>query len=227
MKIETLMEQLEQRIKVIRKYSNEEDCSIPSDDLKRFADYLLKGGDCLGHSPIIGKKTYKASDMAHLGPGSQKKLGVELKIPLPEDYLTFCSRFDEYLFAGGAFIVVNSAADVMESVISARQAVEMDPQTRHRLFHFASIIGISGYFSFRWSQNFEKVDIVFVWDYGDVGQFDLLGEPGDRFSSDADFTSWLARMIETDGIPLFPGKRWPMADGDWFDDDYPYFNHMS
>jgi hypothetical protein len=227
MKIETLIEQLEPRITVMRKYSNEEDYSIPNDDFKRYAEHLQKEENWLGHRPVFGKKTYEASDMARLGPGLQKELGVEWGVPLPEDYLTFCSKFDEYLFASGSFLVVNSAADVVESVISARQAVDMDLKSKHRLFHFATIIGIAGYFSFRWSENLDKMDIVFVWDYGDVGQYELLGESGDRFSSDSNFTSWLARLIETDGTPLFPGGRWPMADGGWFEGEYPYFKRLS
>ena len=221
--MKVLLEQIEGRIAIMRNYSNANEYSIPSDDLKRCADHLRKGKNCLGHDPVIKQNSYTTSDICLLGPGMQKKLGVEWGLPLPQDYLTFCARFDDYLFAGGAFLVLNSADDVRESVISARQAVDMEMKTKHRLFHFASVIGLSGYFSFRWSENLEKMDIVFVWDYGDVGQFELLGEPGDRYSSDPDFTSWLTRMLETDGIPLFPGKRWPMADGGWFEDEYPYF----
>lgn len=223
MKITTLLDKIGERIANIRSYSNEDEDSRPDFEVKRYADHLRKDINCLGHDPIIKPKSYKASDICLLGPGMQKNLGVEWGLPLPQDYLDFCARFDDYLFAGGAFLVLNSADDVRESVISARQAVDMDMMTKHRLFHFASIIGLSGYFSFRWSENYEKMDIVFVWDYGDVGQHDLLGQPGDRFSSDPDFTSWLARMLETDAIPLFPGKRWPMADGGWFEDEYPYF----
>jgi len=43
-----------------------------------------------------------------------------------------------------------------------------------------------------------------------VGEPHLLGPEGDSCVTDADFTSWLARMIETDGYPLKPGRREPM-----------------
>jgi len=227
MKINSLINQLEQRLKTMRLYSNEDEDSRPEFEVKRYADHLKRDDNCLGYSPIIGKKSYHASDMCLLGPGAQKELGVEWNLPLPQDYLAFCSKFDDYLFAGGAFFVLETAAEVKESVLDARNAVDFDPSSKHRLFNFSHVKGMPGYFAFRWSKDYRKMDVVFAWDYGDVCVPDLLGEPGDRFSSDPDFTSWLARMIETESTPLFPGGQWPMADGGWYEDDYPYFKRLT
>lgn len=220
MKIDELLLKLDERLKRRRKFD------APSDNFERYSRHLQANKHFLGKPPVIKAEFFESSDMALVGPGDQMKLGLEFGLVLPEDYLKFCSRFEEYLLIGIAHVLIESAVGVKESVIGSRQAVELEKSFPHLLFNFAYPFDLSGYYAFRWSADFKKMDVVFVWDYGDVSVNDLLGPKGDRFVCDTSFTSWLFRMIETDGRPLFPGKRWPMADGGWFEDNFPYFKRL-
>jgi hypothetical protein len=215
--IETLLLKLEKRLTERRKFNN------PTGNFIRYLQRVQKNERFLSTPPIIDSQFIKSADLALLGPGCQSELGIELGTPLPMDYLKFCSRFEEYLIVGFAHLEIWNAEEAKDSILSARDVVDIPLTAPHRLFHFASNYDLTGYFSFRWSVDYKKMDVVYVWDYGDVSVNDLLGPSGDRFICDNSFTSWLSRMIETDGYPIFPGKRWPMADGGWIDDNFPYF----
>ncbi len=220
MKIDDLLLTLDERLKKRRKFD------APSDNFERYARHIQKDKHFLGGTPIIKAESFESSDFALLGPGDQMKLGIELGLTLPEDYVKFCSRFEEYLLVGFSHGEIWNASEAKDSIIAARDVMDVDPKVPHRLFHFASVFDLPGYFSFRWSPDFKKMDVVFVWDYGDVSVNDLLGPEGDRYVCDNSFTSWLSRMIETNGCPLFPTERWPMADGGWRKDNFPYFKML-
>jgi len=208
------------------KYDAEEYLELVDSDFKRYAVHMLNGDNAAGSLPIFGKKIYTATDMCLLGPGGQSELAELWNLPLPEDYLLFCSRFEEYLFSGGAFIRLLRSEETLNDVITCRDVIDWDKNEPHRIFNFAVPKGQAGYYSFRWSEDYSKMDIVFVWDYGDVTIKELLGKSGDRYVSDPDFTSWLERMLETNCTPLFPGGDWPMSDGGYYDDDYVYFKRL-
>lgn len=220
MKIDELLMKLDARLKLKSHFS------FPSANFELYVSHLQRDENSLGLPFIIHDSSFESSDMALLGPGDQKELGIDLSLPLPEDYLKFCSRFSEYILMGLSAARIYKASEAKDSIIAARDVMDIDSKVPHRLFHFASVFDLPGYFSFRWSEDYKKMDVVFVWDYGDVSVNDLLGPKGDRFVCDTSFTSWLSRMIETDGRPIFPGKRWPMADGGWFDDNFPYFERL-
>jgi hypothetical protein len=220
MKIDELLLKLDERLRTRRKFD------APSDNFVRYSRHLQGDKDFLGKTPIIKAEFFESSDMALVGPGDQMKLGIEFGLPLPEDYLKFCSRFEEYYFVGFAHLHIWNASHAKDTALTFRSIEDISQSLPHRLFHFASNYDLPGFFSFRWSADYKKMDVVYVWDYGDVSVNDLLGPKGDRFVCDTSFTSWLSRMIETDGRPIFPGKRWPMADGGWFDDNFPYFKRL-
>lgn len=220
MKIEELLLKLDERLKLRGQFGS------PSANFELYVKHMQQDENFLGLPFVIKKKSFESSDMALLGPGDQDALGVKLNLPLPEDYLRFCSRFAEHIFVSLSAAHIWNAAKVKDVVLTFRDIIDLDPKIPHRLFHFASIFDLAGFYSSRWSADYKKMDVVFVWDYGDVSVHDLLGPNGDRFVCDTSFTSWLARMIETAGRPLFPGNRWPMADGGWFEDDFPYFKRL-
>ena len=57
------------------------------------------------------------------------------------------------------------------------------------------------------SENFKKMDVVVARDCSVTGPKELLGPKGDQYITDANFTAWLTRMLDTEGYPLVPGKR--------------------
>ena len=225
MKILNLLEQLEQRVKIPMKF-NTGSLDLSNWDFMQYAEHMLKGENAAGSLPKIGEKIYTATDMCLIGPGDQNELAKLWNLPLPEDYLLFCSRFEEYLFSGGAFIRLLRSDEILNDVLTFRDVIDWGKDEPHRLFNFAVPKGQSGYYSFRWSADYSKLDIVFVWDYGDVTVSDLLGKNGDRYVSDPDFTSWLERMLTTNCTPLFPAGDWPMSDGGYYEDDYVYFKRL-
>lgn len=220
MKIDDLLLKLDERLKLRSHFG------FPSHNFEHYVSNFQRDKNALGLPFMIHDDSFESSDMALLGPGDQRELGNELGLPLPEDYLKFCSRFEEYISVGQSAAHIWNATEAKDTVLTFRNILDIDPRAPHRLFHFASIFDLTGFYSFRWSADYKKMDVVFVWDYGDVSVNDLLGPKGDRFVCDTSFTSWLSRMIETDGRPLFPGKRWPMADGGWFEDNFPYFKRL-
>ncbi len=167
----------------------------------------------LGTMPSTTGSRFVFSDIAINGPGDQFLLAQRWGLSLPEDYLSFCTRYLEYLFAGRASYHLWNAPRIEEHVVGLRQGWNMAENTPHRLFPFARAVGSSAYFALRWSRDLSSVDVVYFWDYGDVGEEHLLGREGDRFVSDPDFTSWLTRMIATDGSPAFAHGSFPTSFG--------------
>jgi hypothetical protein len=144
--------------------------------------------------------------------GGQAALGRKWNVHLPEDYLQFCSLYSEYVLAGLCSIHLE-CADQLEILCNVRDGWNVPKETPHRLFYFARVVGKCGYFVFRWSENYQKMDVVFAEDYGDIGEPGLLADDGDKYVTDPDFTTWLTRMLDTDCYPLVPGRREPMRAG--------------
>ena len=165
------------------------------------------------------QKLLTFSDMCIRGPGGQTALAKKWRLSLPQDYFAFCKTYSEYVFAGRTpFRLLG--ADEIYSENGIREAWDVPNAAPRRLFYFARVVDVAAHFAFRWNKDFNKLDIVFSWDYGDIGEPILLGRDADRFVSDQDFTSWLSRLLQTDGHPVFPGKRIPMASG-WMKQDRP------
>jgi hypothetical protein len=157
-------------------------------------------------------ETVVFSDMCVRKPGTPEALGQKWGLNLPEDYLEFCSLYSEYVLAGRCAIHLESA-EWLEKLCNVRDGWDVPKETPHRLFYFARVVDECGYFVFRWSENYQKMDVVFAEDYGDIGEPGLLADDGDKYVTDPDFTTWLTRMLDTDCYPLVPGRREPMRAG--------------
>jgi len=204
---------LEQRLKVTRSYE------IPPNGVIATLEQDYKNQqrvDPLGErkKPIYHprKKQITCSDMCVRGQGTQGKLAAQWGITLPADYLEFCSYFSEYLIAGKIPIRIMDAKEILGDD-GFRDAWDVSEAELHRLFYFARVVEDPAHFAFRWNEDYSKIDIVYSWDYGDIGEPILLGKDGDRFVSDQNFTEWLQRMLETDAHPVFPGKQIPTSSG--------------
>lgn len=150
--------------------------------------------------------------MCMRGPGTQEKLAAQWAVRLPTDYLEFCSRFSEYILAGRIPVRIMESDEIRDND-GARDAWDVPKTALRRVFEFARVVEEPAHFAFRWNEDCSRMDIVYSWDYGDIGEPILLGKDGDRFVSDQTFTAWLHRMLETDAHPLFPGKKIPTSSG--------------
>ena len=212
MTIDALMPTLAARTEVARRYK------IPAQGSRGViepivANFQSTGRPLIGQMPKSSGQRMTATDLAVSGPGQQRVLAGEWGIELPHDYLSFCSAYSQYLFVGRASYVVWDEVSIRHQVESLRSGWGVASSTPLRLFPFASPAGEPAYFAFRWSSTTSQMDVVYCWDYGDVGEEHLLGAEGEAFVSDASFTAWLQRMIQSDGAPAFPGGNVPMASG--------------
>jgi hypothetical protein len=159
--------------------------------------------------PVFDKKKnrFRAADISIIGQGSQPELAKEWGIPLPDDYSAFCTHFQEYILMTQSPVHLLHVEDIREIDDALRSAWDVPKNAGRRLFYFAQIIGEPAHFVLRWDEGFKKMDVAVSEDYGVVGEPELLGSAGERFRTDADFASWLTRMIETDGNPLIPGNN--------------------
>ena len=208
MHIDDLFPLLETRLEETRKYRVTSDGFFhePSEKTKRryrsVAPHIVK--QLAIPRPRNGVVTY--SDLAMRGPGRQLDLAGRWGIPLPADYCKFCELYAEYVLAGRLQIGIMDAEDIEEDTDGIRLGWSVADSATRRLFYFAEVLGDPAHFAFRWNEEFTKMDIVFSWDYGDIGEPVLLGPNSDRFVSDENFTSWLARMVKSDCFPLFPSS---------------------
>jgi len=213
MTVETMIPLLESRLKTIRTYE------IPPDGfhttlLQEYENLKNVDPTSERNKPVYRsrKKQIICSDMCLWGPGTQKDLAAKWGIPLPPDYMEFCSLFSEYIFAGRNPIRLLDAEEIRGDD-SFRDAWDVPKTAAHRILYFARVVEEPTHFAFRWNEDYSKMDIVYSWDYGDIGEPILLGKDGDRFVSDQTFTAWLQRMLETDAHPIFPGKKIPTSSG--------------
>ena len=153
----------------------------------------------------------KCSDMCARGPGRQTEVAQEWGLSLPLDYSSFCQVYAAYLLAGRLPVELLSV-DEIKDLESIRYTYGVPRDAPRRLFPFAQVLNHTALYAFRWSEDFGRTDVVFVWDYGDVGEPHLLGGGGDRFVCDQDFTTWLSRLIKTDCFPSVPGRKVPTSD---------------
>ena len=217
--LKKLIPLLDHRLRTLRTYE------IPPDGFHTTLDNCYKIQHRIDPRDERNKPIYRLrekqiiySDMCLRSPGTQKELAAKWGITLPADYLEFCLNFEEYIIAGKAPIRINNAEDVKETVLGLRDGWDVAKTNPFRLWYFARIIEVCADFAFRWNEDYSKMDIVYSWDYGDIGEPILLGKDGDRFVSDQTFTAWLQRMLETDAHPIFPGKRIPTSSG-WIKQD--------
>lgn len=177
------------------------------------ANFQSTGRPLIGQMPKSDTQRTTVTDLAVSGPGQQRVLASEWEMDLPHDYLSFCSIYSQYLFVGRVSYVVWDEGSIRNQIESLRSGWDVPSSAPHRLFPFASPAGELACFAFRWSSTTSQMDVVYCWDYGDVGEEHLLGTEGETFVSDANFTSWLQRMIQSDGAPAFPGGKVPTSSG--------------
>lgn len=203
-----LLARLEQRLKECRTYRTNPTRWFET--LDRQYEYMQRHHfDPARIEPVVDEANnlFVCADMCVCGPGDQAALAKKWKLPLPADYLEFTNHYAEYLLATRCPVLISSKKYVELDTEGVRQGRNIPEETPHRLFYFSSIIGEPGNFIFRWSENFKKVDVVLARDYGLTGPSELLGPKGDQYVTDANFTAWLTRMLDTDGYPLGRGKR--------------------
>ena len=170
------------------------------------------------------QKRITCSDMCINGPGAHAELCAQWGIIPPADYLKFCALFSEYIIAGRMPIRILCAQEIRDDD-GIRDAWDVPKSERRRLLYFARVVEEPAHFAFRWNDDCSKVDIVYSWDYGDIGEPILLGEDGNRFVSDLSFTAWLQRMLETDCHPLFTSRKIPTSSG-WIRQDRAPWNRV-
>lgn len=151
------------------------------------------------------------SDLAIRGPGRQRVLAKKWGIPLPSDYCKFCDLYAEYILVGRVMIGI-LGSDEIELENGIRLGWSVPDSATRRLFYFARVLGHTAHFAFRWNEDFSKMDIVYSWDYGDIGEPVLLGPDSDRFVTDKSFISWLTRLLKSDCYPVFPGRWIPTSE---------------
>lgn len=153
------------------------------------------------------------SDFCSRGPGEQEEVGRMFGIPLPADYLAFTERYSRYLLANRCPVELFPAKDIKNRIHALRISRHLDMQPPFRLFPFAEPARDPSFFAFRWSPDYRKMDVVFCEDSSDYGEPELLGPEGDQYVTDASFTAWLQRMLDTEGYPFIPGKPDPLYGG--------------
>lgn len=156
------------------------------------------------------QELFFCSDMCVRGPGGHEALGQQLGIPLPADYLEFTRRYSEYLLASRCPVRIENAQSAGDMTRALRLSCNLPLGPPYVLFVFSVKPRDPSEFLFRWSPDFQKMDVVICEDYGDYGEPELLGPEGDQYVTDASFTAWLQRMLDTEGYPLFPGKPNPL-----------------
>ena len=154
-----------------------------------------------GAPPIILGKQVVASDFWVKGEGGHSSLGLKLNLELPLDFLDFSKHFNNYALVCRNVIKLLDSGDVEDITVGLREGEEIPEESPHRIYRFAQIAGEPSHFMFRWNEDGTFRDVAFAR-YTDSSGYDILGESADLFSCDKDFTSWLARMVETDGAPL-------------------------
>lgn len=210
---------LERRLKEMRTYELPRDDSFYTTLIQDYKKQQATQPSNSRNRPIYRprKNQIVCSDMCLRASDSHNCLGSKLGISLPEDYVQLSSHFSEYIIAGRNPIRILDVEEICDDD-GFRAAWDVPKIAARRLLYFARVVGEPAHFAFRWNETGSKMDIVYSWDYGDVGEPILLGRDADRFVSDQTFTGWLQRMIETDAHPLFPGNKIPTSSG-WMEQD--------
>ncbi|MCW1922061.1 SMI1/KNR4 family protein [Luteolibacter arcticus] len=211
-----LLSKLTERVATPRRYTKDDGWWLVAMK-EQYAEMKSAGGrDFAGAKPAKGPQrgTIEYSDLCIRGGGAQEELAEELGFPLPDDYRFFCSIFREYLIAGRSIIRLWDAEDIRDD-IEGWDVPRNEPVT---LFYFARLPQETARFALRRKPDGE-VDVVFSWDYGDLGEPVISSDQEDKFRCDVSFSTWLERMIGTDGFPLFPGGSVPTSEG-WGERDH-------
>ena len=149
-------------------------------------------------------RIFKASDMWVPGPGGHEAVAEEFGMRLPEDYLGFVQNYSEYILVRNVALWLLPAAEVKSCTSVFRRENEWDEDAPHSIFPFAGIVDSGGLlFAFR-QLSPRVLDVVF-FDPSATSEFEVMGPQATRFRSDASFTEWLLRMVETEGLPFRPG----------------------
>ena len=214
MTMNTLLSKLAERVATSRRYTTGDDWWRVAMK-EQYAEMKSAGGrDFAGAKPAKGPKsgTVEYGDLCIRGGGGQEELAEELGFPLPDDYRFFCSIFREYLIGGRSLIRLWDADDIRDLIEGVRDGWDVPRSEPVKLFYFARLPDETAHFALRRKPDGE-VDVVFSWDYGDLGEPVICSDRGDKFRYDVSFSAWLERMIETDGFPLFPGGLIPTSEG--------------
>jgi hypothetical protein len=214
MTMNALLSKLAERVATPRRYTTGDDWWLEAMK-EEYAKMKSAGGrDFAGAKPGKGptRGIMEYSDLCIRGGGDQAELAEELGFPLPDDYRFFCSIFREYLIGGRSIIRLYDADDIREEIAGVRDGWDVPASEPVRLFYFARLPAETARFALRRKPDGE-LDVVFSWDYGDLGEPVICSDQGDKFRCDVSFSAWLERMIETDGFPLFPGQLVPTSEG--------------
>jgi hypothetical protein len=174
--------------------------------------YLSQPG-CSGSAELISEdETVTYNDhfrSTHLTfppePGGLKAVEDAFGITLPDDFIEFYSQWSQVL------LVLREAYWIMP----AGQIVEINKRWRGpnydkfpcNLVRFAQYFNESGqHFALRRKRPSSSWTVAVVDDSDyHVDDEDAGTDAQDYRTTDADFTAWLHRMLETDGTPWFPG----------------------
>jgi hypothetical protein len=162
---------------------------------------LLFGDKVEGRAPFNCPKGVGVSDFFIQGSGGHSELAMQMSLGLPLDFQAFDARFVKYALAARNLIMIISASEVLELTQGLRQGEGVKENTPHQLYRFAQVAGDSAHFMFRWHEDGSFRDVAFAR-YADSSEADILGADGQVFFCDKDFSSWLMRMIQTDGALL-------------------------
>ncbi len=211
--IEELIFTLKRRLTEVRKYRVRPDgCfAVPDTEYEMFQESDPQPTRIAPKENPSGTRVEMA-DIAIMGCGKQSKLAKKWGVNLPPDYLAFCSVFREYVLAGRNPIHILDLQFIEETAIGLRKSWNYPLSHPHRIVHFAEIVGVSGYFLFRWKPGVQLPEVLLLEDTALFSEPELLGPDGDSLVADASFSAWLVRMIETDGYPLMPGRTEPEFD---------------
>ena len=150
-------------------------------------------------------KLLRSSDVWVPGPGQHGRLAQEWGITLREDYLAFSAEYTQYVLVRRIAIWIFPPHDVRE-VRQMNQRVGKPTKGQPSVIYpFAGFVDREGIYAFRQISPLET-DVV-LFDAGMTSEVELMGPQAARFHSDATFSDWLVRLVETDGLPDQPGAK--------------------
>ena len=121
-----------------------------------------------------------------------------------QDYLGFVRNYSEYVLVRNVMLWLLPANEVKSCITDYRREDEWEEDAPHSIFPFAEV-AYSGGLLFAFRQLSPRVMDVVFFDPSATSEFEVMGPRADRFTSDASFTEWLLRMVETEGLPFRPG----------------------
>jgi hypothetical protein len=138
--------------------------------------------------------------------GGVKEVEETFAITLPDDFKSFYNEWSQALLVLREAYWIMPASGIIEATQSMRG--DYDAQRPCNLIRFARLFDSPDhFFSLRRKSPSSQWKIAKV-DDGEmpVADGDIGDDSADYMVTDANFTDWLKRMLETDGTPWFPGN---------------------